>query len=83
MRASSPLFVAIAVALVSIVPARAQKADQAIKQPVKRETPVVRQAKAQSPVQIYCYRNVPCRPVTPGCHLEHNGPGGFNEEICD
>lgn len=82
MRAPSPFFVVIAMALASIATASAQKADQNIKQPVKREKPL-RQAKAQAPVQIYCYRNIPCRPVKPGCHLEHNGAGGFNEEICD
>ena len=83
MRASSLVFAGLAVALMSAAPANAQKSASDIKAPVKREAPVVRQAKAQAPVQMYCYRNVPCRPVKPGCHLEHIGAGGFNEEICN
>lgn len=78
MRASS-LFVGITVALISIAPANAEKTDQNIKGSVKRE----RQVKDQAPVQIYCYNNVPCRPVKKGCHLDHIGQGGFNEEICN
>jgi hypothetical protein len=81
MRASS-LFVGIAIALISIAPANAQRATQEAKQPVKREKPMLGQVKDQAPVQIYCYANVPCRPVKTGCHLEHVGQGGFNEEIC-
>ena len=83
MRTSSLFFVGIAIALISVAPANTQKADQAIKDPVKRAKPIVRQAKAPAQVQIYCVRNFPCRPVKKGCHLEHIGPGGFNEEICD
>jgi hypothetical protein len=81
MRASS-LFVGIAIPLISIATAYAQRADQEAKESLKREKPMLRQVKDRAPVQIYCYANVPCRPVRAGCHLEHVGQGGFNEEIC-
>jgi hypothetical protein len=83
MRVSSLFVAGIAAALLTIASASAQKAAQNVREPAKHEGPVVRQAKAQTPVQIYCYANIPCRPVKKGCHLEHIGQGGFNEEICN
>ena len=82
MRASSLFCAGLAVALISIAPANAQKAAPNTMEPVKREKPL-RQAKVQAPVQVYCKASFPCRPVMKGCHLEHNGPGGFNEEVCN
>lgn len=78
MNASSLL--AMVVALCVIAPANAQ----ASKKPIhhKREKPVVRQVRDQSSAQMFCKRNVPCRPVQKGCHLEPQN-GGFNEEVCD
>jgi hypothetical protein len=83
MRASSLFFAGIAVALVSIAPANAQKADQNAKAPVKREKPISRHAKVQAPVLIYCKRDVPCRPVRKGCHLEQEQFNGWNDEVCN
>jgi hypothetical protein len=83
MRASSLSVVGIAIALISIAPANAQTASQNIKESAKRDKTMPRQVKDQAPVQIYCYANIPCRPVKKGCHLEHIGQGGFNEEICN
>jgi hypothetical protein len=81
MRASSLFFVGIPVAFISIAPANAQD----IKKPIfhqKHEKPVLRQAKDRAPVQIFCNRSTPCRPVRKGCHLEPQS-GGFNEEVCN
>jgi hypothetical protein len=83
MRISSLIFAGIAIAHSAIAPAIAQTAAQSVREPAKRERAIVKQAKAQTPVQIYCYANIPCRPVKKGCHLEHIGQGGFNEEICN
>jgi hypothetical protein len=77
MRASSLFFAGIAVALVSIAPANAQK-----EAPVKREKRVLRHANVQAPVVIYCRRDIPCRPVRKGCHLEQE-PNGWNGEVCN
>ena len=82
MRTSSLLLVALAVVQIAFAPANAQKAAPRSSELIKREKPVS-QAKAQAPQQIYCKASFPCRPVMKGCRLEHNGPGGFNEEVCD
>jgi len=87
MKASSLFFVGITVALVSIAPANAQKAEdtQTTKNPIvyrKHEKHSLRQVTDQASGQIYCNRSVPCRPVKKGCHLEHEW-AGFNEEICN
>ncbi|HUN99369.1 MAG TPA: hypothetical protein VMU69_24455 [Bradyrhizobium sp.] len=78
MRTSSLFFAGIAVTLVSIAPANAQK-----EAPVKRETPVSRHAKVQAPMLIYCRRDIPCRPVRKGCHLEQEQFNGWNNEVCN
>ena len=77
MRASSLFFTGIVVALVSIGPVIAQK-----EAPVKGEKSALRSAKAQAPVLIYCRRDIPCRPVKKGCHLELE-PNGWNGEVCN
>ena len=82
MRAPSFLIAGLIVALVSSASALAQKVTPGSASPVKREKPVSR-AKAQASLQYYCKASFPCRPLMKGCHLEHNGPGGFNEEVCD
>ncbi|MFT4120936.1 hypothetical protein [Bradyrhizobium sp.] len=82
MRASSLIYGALAAAVISLAPANAQKTTPNTTDPVKREKPL-RQAKAQAPAQVYCKASFPCRAVMKGCHLEHNGPGGFNEEVCN
>lgn len=82
MRTHSLLIAGLAVALISMTPAVARKTPPSSTEPANREGPV-KQAKAQAPVQIYCKASFPCRPLMKGCHLEHNGPGGFNEEVCN
>ena len=82
MRASLCL-VGIAVALISMIPANAEEHDtKKLNLHQRRGEPASRQAKDQTAVQIYCRRDVPCRPVKKGCHLEHEF-GGFNEEVCN
>ena len=84
MRAISLCFAAIA--LTSISPANAQE-EQNTRKPhphLRRGETASRQARDQTPLQIFCRRDVPCRPVKKGCHLEPGtGMGGLNEEICN
>jgi hypothetical protein len=82
MRTNSLLITGLAVALISMAPANARKTQPSTAEPTNSVKPV-KQAKAQAPVQIYCKASFPCRPLMKGCHLEHNGPGGFNEEVCN
>lgn len=82
MRSLSLLFAGIAFALVSVAQADAQTTDQNVRPPVRHEKRILRQAKVQVPLLIYCKRNIPCRPVKKGCHLEQE-LNGWNEEVCN
>jgi hypothetical protein len=67
----------MAVALIAIIPASAQETQHAKKQRHAR------QVKYEPELQIYCRRDVPCRPVKKGCHIEPGtGMGSLNEEVC-
>jgi hypothetical protein len=82
MRSLSLLFAGIAFALVPVAQADAQTTDQNVRTPVRHEKRILRQAKVQVPLLIYCKRNIPCRPVRKGCHLEQE-LNGWNEEVCN
>jgi hypothetical protein len=80
VKASSLLLVVPVIALAPMASAYAQATPKPVAHH-KREK-AVRQVKDQSAGQIFCKRNVPCRPVQKGCHLEPQC-GGFNEEVCN